>query len=76
MTFPVQAHQTSHPHDRLFAGKPKTLLISCPQDKKEWINLAKNGMKVYEVAFILNSVLTQTIDWNGKIEPVEVSASI
>lgn len=31
-----------------------------------------SGMKIYTVAFILNSVLTQAIDWTGKVEPVEV----
>jgi hypothetical protein len=56
----------------LFAGKSNTLLISCLQDRKEWIDLAQNGMKIYTVAFILNSVLTQAIDWIGKVEPVEV----
>ncbi|KAF8318023.1 hypothetical protein DL93DRAFT_2226134 [Clavulina sp. PMI_390] len=61
-----KAQAIKMPKERLFSNKPTSILLSCGEDRDEWIGLLKHGVKVYTVELILNSVLRQEIDWQGK----------
>lgn len=59
------------PQKRQVIGDKK-YLISCAKDRDLWINLAASGVPVYNHALILNGVLRQEIDWEGKVEQVRL----
>ena len=56
--------------------KPNCYLISSPEDRNMWENLTKTDgtpMPVYNFQFVVNSVLRQELDWDGKAEPVQIN---
>jgi len=55
--------------------KSNCYLISSLADRNVWGNLTKTDgtpLPVYSFQFVVNSVLRQEIDWEGKAEPVRI----
>ncbi|KAI0039891.1 hypothetical protein FA95DRAFT_1503597 [Auriscalpium vulgare] len=64
----VAAHggqvRTQNPTTRIFAGKEKHYVVSCPEDAPVWRPLAQAQHPIYTQELLLNAALTQSIRWD------------